>query len=72
MELARQQGVEVQERTVDLTELYVADEVFISGTSAFVASVSEIDGRELPAEHPVTERLGGLHGEVILEEGNRL
>jgi branched-chain amino acid aminotransferase len=28
-----------------MTELYIADEVFISGTSAYIAPVREIDGR---------------------------
>ena len=35
----------ITERMIDMTELYIADEVFVTGTSAYVASVSEIDGR---------------------------
>jgi len=35
------------ERTVELTELYIADEVFACGTSAFIAPVIEIDGRKI-------------------------
>ncbi|OZC69128.1 branched-chain amino acid aminotransferase [Rhodococcus sp. 06-470-2] len=45
--LAREEGLTVQERTVDLTELYIADEVFVCGTSAGVAPVYEIDGRAI-------------------------
>lgn len=45
--LAHEEGLQVQERTVDLTELYIADEVFASGTSAGVAPVYEIDGRAI-------------------------
>ncbi|MBX5333801.1 aminotransferase class IV [Rhodococcus fascians] len=45
--LAREEGMTVQERTVDLTELYIADEVFVCGTSAGVAPVYEIDGRAI-------------------------
>ena len=48
IELAQEEGITVQERTVDLTELYVAEEVFLCGTSAFVAPVKEIDGRNVP------------------------
>lgn len=43
--LASEDGIPVLERTVDLTELYIADEVFVTGTSAGVAPVLEVDGR---------------------------
>ena len=71
MELARAEGITVEERTVDLTELYIADEVFASGTSAFVASVSEIDGRLLPRSHPLTDKLAILHSELLLDKSNK-
>ncbi len=45
--LAKDMGLEVEERTVDLTELYVADEVFACGTSANISPVLEIDGRTI-------------------------
>ncbi|MGA9873900.1 MAG: aminotransferase class IV [Rhodococcus sp. (in: high G+C Gram-positive bacteria)] len=61
--LAREEGWEVQERTVDLTELYIADEVFVSGTSAGVAPVYEIDGRSVGTGEtgPVTSTLRKRH-----------
>ena len=37
--------IETVERSVDRTELYVADEVFLVGTGAQISPVSEIDGR---------------------------
>ncbi len=72
IELARANGITVQERTVDLTELYIADEVFASGTSAFVASVSEIDGRKLPQNHSITDKLATLHKELLFSKDNLL
>ena len=50
-------------RTVDLTELYIADEVFVCGTSAGVAPVHEIDGRAVAerATGPVTLMLRKRH-----------
>lgn len=71
IELAKELDLTVQERNVDLTELYIADEVFASGTSAFIASVSEIDGRPLPAEHPVTDKLAELHEQILFSGDNR-
>lgn len=65
MELAEAAGIPVQERTIDLTELYIADEVFICGTSAFLASVSEIDGRKLDDDNPITKKIAALHKEAI-------
>lgn len=67
IELAEQEGYALEQRTVDLTELYVADEVFICGTSAFVASVKEIDARMIGngQRGPVTEKLGKLHSDLL-------
>jgi branched-chain amino acid aminotransferase len=45
IQIARDLGMEVIERAIDLTELYIADEVFACGTSAFLTPVLEIDGR---------------------------
>src|SRR5213594_4890976 len=43
--LARELGIAVQERPIDRTELYIADEVFFCGTGAQVAPCVQIDGR---------------------------
>jgi branched-chain amino acid aminotransferase len=42
--IAHDLGYAVVERSIDRTELYLADEVFLSGTGAKVSPVSEIDG----------------------------
>lgn len=65
IEMADEAGIPVQERTVDLTELYIADEVFVCGTSAFVASVAEIDGRHLDKETPITQKIAKMHRKAL-------
>lgn len=45
IELARDAGYVVDERSIDRTELYLADEIFFTGTGAQVAPVASIDGR---------------------------
>lgn len=46
LELAQKElGIEVVERSIDRSELYIADEVFFCGTGAQVASVTSIDHR---------------------------
>jgi branched-chain amino acid aminotransferase len=53
MTLARETlGIETEERTVDRTELYVADEVFLCGTAAQIAPVGRIDGRPVGTGEP--------------------
>ena len=57
LELARDMGIPTLERAVDKTELFVADEVFLSGTAARVTPVRRIETTELPGERPVMVRL---------------
>jgi branched-chain amino acid aminotransferase len=45
IELASTLNFKVVERSINLTELYTADEVFSSGTSAFITPIIEIDAR---------------------------
>jgi branched-chain amino acid aminotransferase len=53
MEMARGElGVNVEERTIDRTELYVADEVFLCGTGAQISPVIEIDRRPIGTGRP--------------------
>ena len=67
IELAEQQGIAVQERTVDLTELYIADEAFACGTSAFLAPITDVDGRQIGGSVPgdITKKLGDLHTALL-------
>ena len=44
IELARDQGMEVEERGLDRTELYACDELFMAGSAAEVLPVVEVDG----------------------------
>jgi branched-chain amino acid aminotransferase len=45
MEMAKDMGYEVEERVIDRTEFYVADEAFFSGTGAQVAWIASVDNR---------------------------
>jgi branched-chain amino acid aminotransferase len=57
IELARAMGIEVIERAVDKSELFVADEVFLSGTAAKVTPVRRVETTELPTSRPVMEQI---------------
>lgn len=45
IELAQNLKIPVVERTIDRTEVYIADEAFLSGTGVQVAWIKEVDGR---------------------------
>jgi len=47
IEIARQQGIEVIEKNLSLTEFYTADEVFATGTMGELTPVGMIDGRKI-------------------------
>jgi branched-chain amino acid aminotransferase len=55
--IARDIGISVVERPVDKSELYIADEVFLSGTAAKITPVKRIERFELPDKRPITEQL---------------
>jgi branched-chain amino acid aminotransferase len=60
LEIAKEElGIEVIERTIDRTELYVADEVFLTGTAAHLSPVVELDRRAIGTGDigPVTRKL---------------
>ena len=61
--LAQELGIPALERTIDRTELYVADEVFFCGTGAQVAPCVEIDRRVIGdgAIGAITKRIGDLY-----------
>ncbi len=68
IELARKElGVELVERQIDRTELYIADEVFMTGTAAHLTPVVEVDRRLVGNGKvgPITQRLNELYFDCI-------
>ncbi|AFY76000.1 branched-chain amino acid aminotransferase, group I [Pleurocapsa sp. PCC 7327] len=55
--IAKDMGIPVVERPVDKSELFIADEVFLSGTAAKITPVKRIESFELPQERPITDKL---------------
>ena len=66
-EIAQSLSIPVIERTVDLTELYIADEMFACGTSAFIAPVKEVDARTIGngATGPITAQIKDRYRDVL-------
>jgi branched-chain amino acid aminotransferase len=47
IEIARGKGIPVQEATLTRDDLYIADEIFLTGTAAEVTPIREIDNRQI-------------------------
>lgn len=60
-------GLEVEERVIDRTELYVADEAFYCGTGAQVSPIVSIDNRNLGDGKvgPISTQLQKLYFDVV-------
>jgi len=68
MEIGRGElGVEVIERSIDRTELYSADEVFLCGTGAQISPVIEIDRRPIGSGRPgtLTRKLSRIYFDAV-------
>jgi branched-chain amino acid aminotransferase len=67
LRLAARLELRVEERAVDPTELYVADEVFFVGTHAEVLPISEIDHYQVGDGRPgaVTKRLQTAYDDLV-------
>jgi branched-chain amino acid aminotransferase len=55
--LARDLGIPTQERPVDKSELFIADEAFLTGTAAKITPIRQIEQYIMPSSRPITEQL---------------
>jgi branched-chain amino acid aminotransferase len=65
LEVAREAGIPAIEKDFSLTDVYGADEAFVTGTFAGIVPVREVDGRQLTCRGPIVERLQKLYGERV-------
>ncbi len=68
--LAKQDGIPAEERDISLTEVYSAEEAFVTGTFGGLTPVREIDGRSIGDDvpGPITRRLTDLYRALIARE----
>ena len=57
LEIARAMGIPTLERPVDKTELFIAEEVFLSGTAARVTPVRRVENTDMPSQRPMMEAI---------------
>lgn len=71
--LCRDHGIPVFEKDFSLTDVYGADESFVTGTFAGLAPVQEVDGRKFGSGTcgPMVERLQRLYQQLVADESAR-
>ncbi|MBW4507777.1 MAG: branched-chain amino acid transaminase [Scytonematopsis contorta HA4267-MV1] len=55
--IAKDLGIPTVERPVDKSELFIADEVFLSGTAAKIVPVNRVENYVMPETRPISEKL---------------
>ena len=68
IELARNElGLQVVERSIDRTEAFIAEEIFMTGTAAQIVAATKVDFRPVGngTMGPVTTKLRELFDDVV-------
>jgi len=65
--IARDMGYEFAERPISRTELYMSDELFLTGTAAEIIAVTNIDGHQIGngKEGPVTKSIREMYTKLV-------
>jgi branched-chain amino acid aminotransferase len=69
MQLAQSElGIEVAERTIDRSEIYMADECFLTGTAAHLTPVVEVDNRKIRdgSVGPISSKLQKMYFDIVV------
>lgn len=67
LRICREAGITAYEKTFSLTDVYGADEAFVTGTFAGLVPVRQVDGRTIGpgTRGPTTERLQRLYADLV-------
>ena len=68
IELAQAElGLEVMERSIDRTEVYLCDELFLTGTAAQITAVTRVDFRDIGTGEmgPITRQLREIYEKIV-------
>jgi branched-chain amino acid aminotransferase len=70
LRLCREEGVTASERRFSLTDVYSADEAFVTGTFAGVVPVRSVDGRQIGEGRrgPVVGRMQAAYGRLVARD----
>ena len=66
--LCHDNGIRCLEKDFSLTDVYGAEEAFVTGTFAGVVPVTDVDGRTIGPRGPLVQRLQGLYMDLVKRE----
>ncbi len=71
MTIARDLGIDVRVEHILRSDVYTADEAFLTGTAAEVVPIRSVDDRELGEPGPVTRRIQAIYKATVRGEEDR-
>ena len=74
IQLAREElNMEIIQRHIHRSELYLADEVFLTGTAAHLTAVGELDNRSIGSGEtgPITKKLQDIYFSTVIGDNDR-
>jgi branched-chain amino acid aminotransferase len=73
MKLADDFGYQVKEKTITRGELYLADEVFLTGTAAEITPVISIDGKKIGTGKPgkITNEMMSTYSDIVMAKNDK-
>jgi branched-chain amino acid aminotransferase len=71
--IATDQKIPLEVRSIDRTELYIADELFLCGTGAQLSPVTSVDHRRIGegAAGPITTQLSRIYFDAVRGKSDR-
>ncbi|HEY1991666.1 MAG TPA: aminotransferase class IV [Gammaproteobacteria bacterium] len=71
LRLCRENHIPHFEKDFSLTDVYGAEEAFVTGTFAGLVPVTEVDGRKIGPRGPMVQRLQGLYMDLVKREAGK-
>ena len=68
LRLCHDNGIRCFEKDFSLTDVYGAEEAFVTGTFAGLVPVTEVDGRKIGPRGPMVQKLQGLYMDLVKKE----
>jgi branched-chain amino acid aminotransferase len=67
MNIAHRLGHSIVERPITRTELYMADEIFLTGTAAEIVGITHLDGKPIcdGKEGPITKKIREMYAQIV-------
>jgi len=71
IEIAKEEGISMEERLIEPDEIYTADECFLTGTAAEIIPVVKVDGKVIGGGKPgaVTKRMITMFKAATTKDG---